>query len=144
MVYNQSEESIFNMALAYLKRIDKLLYLCDLYSMKGDIERWNNTLLTLYREISIKLKTEEEMNKIFGDEKTDFNLSDIKNIKVNYENSTLGNINRLCNNPIYLLKYRKYILFLLHNVEIKMRRKMQEKNMLLPSKDDPRRAITQR
>ena len=60
------------------------------------------------------------------------------------KHANFKNINFLCNKQSYLNKYRKHILFLLSELEIKLRIKMQEKGMLLPSKDDPRRAITQR
>ncbi len=139
MVYE--EESIFNMALAYLKRIDKLLTLCDIHSMNKDIEKWNNTLLTLYREISIKLKTIEREDLTGMDETK---IDNIENINLTEEHATLNNINRLINNPGHLQIYRKHILFLLHSLEIKMRTYMQSKSLLLPSKDDPRRAITRR
>lgn len=128
------------MALAYLKRIDKLLYLCDMYSMNGNIEKWLNTLTILYRELSIKL-TDEEKKKIEGDK-----IKDIDEVFLNTtkEDANIKTINFICNNPIFIITKRRTILFLLHELEIKMRKKMQEKNMLLPSKEDPRKAITRR
>lgn len=150
MEYN--EESIFNMALAYLKRIDRLLYFCDLNSMNGDIYKWNNILMIIFRELSIRL-TEEEKKEIEGNDCNviDSNKNDVLDShKVNIINNlnsthaTFKNINFLINNKVYCIKYKKHILFLLHEIEMKIRRKMQDKGMLLPSKDDPRRAITRR
>ena len=146
------EESIFNMALAYLKRIDKLLYLCNMSSLNGDILKWNNFLRAYYRELSIKF-TDEEKEEIEGKEPflIDINKSEtldnqeqsvLKNLKKDHAN--FNNINLLINNQRYYNTYRKQILFLLDALEIKLRGKMQEKGMGLPSKDDPRRAITKR
>jgi len=133
----KSEESVFNMAMAYLKRIDKLLSLCAIYSMKGDIDNWTSTLRAVYREISIKLiKAEDE--DIRGTDK-EFDVTHIKPIDV-----TLNNINTLYNDLRMRKKYRKELLFLLDQVEIKMRQVMQKKNMLLPSRADPRFAVLER
>lgn len=143
------EESIFNMALAYLKRIDKLLYICDMASMSRDIEKWNNTLNAVYRELCIRMNSEEReeiegidiniIDKNKDDKLDNKEIQIINNLK--REHANFKNINFLCNNQAYLYKYRKHILFLLSELEIKLRIKMQEKGMLLPSKDDPRRAI---
>ena len=150
MEYN--EESVFNMALAYLKRIDKLLYFCNMSALNGDIVKWNNFLRAYYRELSIRF-TEKEVEEIEGkapylidiDKDDKLNISESKamnNLTKDYAN--FSNINLLINNPKYFSLYRKQILFLLDALEIKLRRKMQEKGMGLPSKDDPRKAITQR
>ena len=136
MEYN--EESIFNMALAYLKRIDKMLYLADINSMQGNVMGWLNALSVVYRELSIRL-TDDERKEIDGEQK-DLEFI-IKNLDkcINFKC-----INVLCNNQIYLIKYKKYVMYLLDKLEIKLRILMQVKGMLLPSKDDPRRAITRR
>ena len=132
------EESIFNMAFAYLKRIDKLLYLCDLSSKNHDVYEWTNILNILFREIVVKL-TDDEI-KIFEGEQMDIkfiinNLDDCVNFR---------SVNLLCNNIRYSKVYRKELLYLLNKLEMNLRIKMQKKGMLLPSKDDPRRAITKR
>ena len=132
------------MALAYLKRIDRLLSLCDLHSMQGDIDGWNRDLTSLYRELSIKLKDDEE-KELIGEEKTNIDLKDANSLdNISAKHATMNNINVLCNSPVHCTTHKKHILFLLHNLEIKMRRKMQKRGMLLPSKDDPWAAITQR
>ena len=71
MAYD-NQESVFNMALAYLKRIDRLLYMCSMASMSGDIERWNTTLRAVYRELAIKLSSKE----MEGLEGTELNVID--------------------------------------------------------------------
>lgn len=146
------EESIFNMALAYLKRIDKLLYFCNLSSLNGDISKWNKFLRAYYRELSIKFN-EDEKEEVEGkkefliDINSDDKLNNREEAKLNNltkDFANFSNISLLINNPKYYNKYRKHILFLLDALEIKLRGKMQEKGMGLPSKEDPRRAITRR
>ena len=146
------EESVFNMALAYLKRIDKLFYICAMTSMKGDIIQWNNILRAIYRELSIKINDKERL-EIEGDKSNIIDLnrndrldsSEVYNLNnLDKRHATFQNLNLLINNPSYCVRYKKQILFLLDQIEIKIRIKMQEKGMLLPSKDDPRRAITRR
>ena len=61
-------ESVFNMALAYLKRIDKLLYLCQQSAMSGDVDNWTKNLRGVYREASIRLTGDEE-KEVEGDAK---------------------------------------------------------------------------
>lgn len=146
------EESVFNMALAYLKRIDRLLYFCDLNSMKGDIYGWNNMLMVIFRELSIKLNETERL-EIEGSDNTLIDLNnddkvDCKELKIinnlKPEHANFKNVNFLLNNKTLAITHKKHIMFLLHQIEMKLRKLMQDKGMLLPSKDDPRRAITRR
>jgi hypothetical protein len=138
MATEYHEESIFNMAFAYLQRIDKLLYIAGMASMQGDIQTWSKCLNNLFRELSIKL-TPEELLEMKGDDK------DLEHIRKNLNDcSNLMCMNKFCNSPMYSRKYRKECLSLLSELEMKIRIKMQKKGMLLPSKDDPRRAITDR
>lgn len=58
-IQNEEGES-WNMAKAYLQRIDQILTACDLAQMKGDIKGWQGTLIALYKEIYPKLKPEEQ------------------------------------------------------------------------------------
>jgi hypothetical protein len=137
----KSEESVFNMALAYLKRIDKLLYMCQQASMEQNIPMWISSLRGVYRELSVKLSQDEE-NEIFGEGGKLINVLD-KNIDYS-EYANFRNINYLYNNPMTLRQNKSIILYLLDKLEIKIRRKLQQKGMLLPSKDDPRFAVLKR
>jgi len=132
--------SVFNMAVLYLTRIDKLLTQASYYSFHGDIYSWQKTLRGLYREVCIKLNG-DEMKDIDGDDKKLFNPD--KDI-INYSSSNFMNLNVLINNKKYYLIKRKGILYMLDNIEQKIRRKMQEKDMLLPGKNDPRFSILER
>ncbi len=137
--YNSyNDESIFNMALAYLSRIDKLLNLCAMHSIQGNLEGWSKTITSLYREVSIKLSDKEKL-ELNGDKVT---LKTINLHNLEEGDCTFKNMNALCNNIVYLETFRKQILFMLHHLEMKLRKYMQVKGMLLPSKDDPARAIT--
>lgn len=137
------EESVFNMALAYLKRIDKLFYFCQQASIKQDIDGWISYLRGVYREASIKMNDEEE-EEILGNPKKPINFKLLTDNMIKKEECNFRNIYFLSNNPKNKIKYKKTILFLLDGLEVKIRRLLQKKRMLLPSKDDPRRSITQR
>lgn len=137
------EESVFNMALAYLKRIDKLLYLCQRFAMTGDICSWTNNLRGVYREVSIRL-TETEKEEIEGDNKKEIDIVKLTVNVIEKKEANFRNIYFLINDNKLKSKHRRTIMFLLDALEIKLRGMLQKKNMLLPSKDDPRMAITQR
>lgn len=137
---HHSEESVFNMALAYLQRIDRLLYMCQEGAMTQNIPMWINALRAVYRELSVKLN-DEEKEEILGNKSKLIEL----NVKTDYvEFSNFRNINYLFNNPKTNRTCRHIILYLLDQLDIKIRNKLQTKGMLLPSKDDPRFAVLKR
>jgi hypothetical protein len=118
----KSQESAFNFALEYLKDISTSLKMCKQYACLGNADGWIAWLRIVYRELACKTmkKEDDEFDEAFRE------------------------INRLMNSPAEKLKQRTQILFLLDQLEIKIRKKLQEKGMLLPSKDDPRYAVLQR
>lgn len=138
-----TEESVFNMALAYLKRIDKLLYLCQKSAIEQDADLWVAHLRGVYRETSVKLKPEEEKD-LLGDPLAEINLKELTDNLIKPEEANFKNIYFLLNNPKTKVTQRKVALFLLDALEIKIRKILQKKGMLLPSKEDQRFAITQR
>jgi len=119
-IVRTSEESVFNMALAYLKRIDYLLWLCQISARRMDVDEWLNNLRAVQREISIKFKDDSESQP----------FEDI-----------FKEINPLILNKQFKKTRKQEILLLLHKLEIKMRKFMQKKGMLLPSREDPRFAV---
>lgn len=136
---NENLESQFNMALAYLQRIDKILYLCQKSAMQSNINSWVIQLRALFREASVKL-SEVEKNEILGNGyKIDYKTLLDNNIEESEAN--FKSIYCLINDPLYVNTKKNTILFLLDALEIKIRRKLQEKGMLLPSKKDPTKAI---
>ncbi len=131
------------MALAYLKRIDKLLYLCQQSASTGNVETWATNLRGVYREAAIRM-TEGEVSDIEGDTKVKIDLVKLTDNTIEKGEANFRNIYFLINNHSLKIKHKRTIMFLLDALEIKLRRIMQKRNMLLPSKDDPRMAITQR
>ena len=143
MVEPYTEQSVFNMALAYLERINKLLYLCSKAAMDNNIDGWSSTLRAVYREASIRMTPDEEKN-ILGDPLKIIDIKKLTDHIIEPDEANFRNINFLLNDSVGRIKNRKVIMFLLDALEIKLRRLMQKKNMLLPSKDDPRRSIMER
>jgi len=117
----KSDESVFNMAMAYLKRIDQILYKAQEAATTGDIDEWLNQLYAIRREVSVKLKSEEE-------EELRKKFSELVKFLT----------------PINKIKQRGKIRTMLDEIDIFIRKKLQERGMLLPSKSDPRFAILER
>jgi len=118
----ESDQSAFNMGIAYLERINKILYMCQSAAAQNNLDLWLTHLRGLYRELAVKLQEKEE----------DDVLADFKNI------------NLLINDPVKKNSEKNFILYSLDKLEVKLRRYAQKKGMLLPSKDDPRFAVLQR
>lgn len=117
----ESNESVFNMAMAYLKRIDILLYQTQTMANAGDVDGWLNKLRAIERELCVKLKKEEE--------------EELETMFTNI-NKELTPKNRITN--------KGKIMHNLHLVDKYMRKKLQQRGMLLPNRSDPRFAILER
>lgn len=137
-----SSESAFNFALEYLKQISESLKMCSLYSSQDDIFNWTKWLRNCYRQLSVKLEKDEEKN-IIGDYSQKLNIEEVINNVEREKHSTFRVIYAL-SSPEYLKRGKNISLFLLDALEVKIRQKLQEKGMLLPSKADPRFAILER
>ena len=118
----ETEESAFNFAVEYLKDISNSLKMCKQYATLGNADGWVGWLRVVYRELSCKTNPNEDK---------DFDLK-------------FQEINKIMNNPYEKIKSRTKILYLLDQLEIKLRKTLQAKGMLLPSKEDPRFAVLQR
>lgn len=118
----RTEESAFNFAVEYLKNISKSLDMCKQFASLGNMDGWVAWLRISYRELSCK--TNEKEDESFDDD--------------------FREVNKLMNNPSTKIKNRVQILYLLDKLEIKIRKTLQIKGMLLPSKEDPRFAVLQR
>lgn len=143
MTFMEGEQSVFNMAMAYLKRIDQILYFCQQAALSQDIDKWRLYLRALYRELSVKIKPEEEKD-IIGDSEKRIPLEKLIDACIKPEEATFMNIDRLSNNAQLKSQYKGTILYLLDALEVKMRRKLQDKGMLLPGRNDPRFAVLER
>ena len=139
----KTEESIFNMAVEYLKEFNNSLKMCKFYSSKNDVDGWITWLRTAYRELSIKLNP-EEMKSLAGDPTVKIDILTLTDEIIEDKEANLRMINCLINNPTLKITHKRIILYLLDALEIKIRKLAQKKGMLLPSKDDAMFAITRR
>ena len=153
----KSDESAFNMAFAYLLETHKSLLLCQADARSGNIDGWIMDLRSAYRCLSIKTDPEKEedweltgFKRVVGEDgnvtyENHGRVITPENIKsISYEDANFRNLYSIVNNPQLKSSSIMQIKFLLDSLEIKIRRKMQEKGMLLPSKDDPRFAVLKR
>lgn len=122
MVTFQSEESIFNFAVEYLKGISNSLRMCEQMAALGNPEGWVSWLRIAFRQLSAKTtdKEDEEFNESFRE------------------------INGLINNPLTLKTKRTIIFYKIDKLESKLRKKLQAKGMLLPNKEDSMFAVLKR
>ncbi len=118
----RTEESVFNFAVEYLKGIRDSLKMCEQMAAMSNAEGWISWLRITFRQLSAKTnsKEDEDLNKHF---KT---------------------INLLINNPEERKTKRTYIFYLLDKLETKIRKQLQTKGMLLPTKEDVRFAVLKR
>lgn len=118
----KTDESAFNFAVEYLKRISLSLSMCEQFATLNNADGWISWLRVVFRQLSCKLndKEVEEFNNYFK------------------------KINILLNDKSKRHTERNKILYLLDDLETKLRQRLQKKGMLLPSKEDPRFAVLQR
>ena len=138
--YDYKLESQFNMAMAYLMRIDKLLYFCQRHAVKEELMEWAKYLRAVYREASVRLGPNEIID-ILGNPKEKIDFKKLTDDVIEDHECNFKNIYFLLNNPVYQKRFKTRIMFLLDNLEVKLRRMLQQKGMLLPSKRDPTKAI---
>lgn len=122
MVQFTSDESVFNFAVEYLKGISNSLKMCEQMAAASMPEGWIHWLRITFRQLSAKTKETED---------DDFDKE-------------FREINKLINNPVTLKTNRALIFYKLDKLETKIRKMLQKKGMLLPSKEDPRYAVLQR
>ncbi len=104
----------WNMAKAYLQRLDHLLTSCDYYRMNGHGNMWYETLVSLYTEMYPKL---DQHHKKTASRILDHLTIAKKKAEVNKQ-------------PVPTHKFMDLELFL--------RERMEEKHMLTPKKEDTR------
>ena len=110
-----SEEK-WNMANAYLIRIDRLLTLCDAYQMQGDLKNWYHVLYSLYKELYPKLKTEGKENEKAEAQRLLFKLIGVKN-----------DIEKKNGGKMSIIPFVEFELYL--------RQKLEDKKLLTPRED---------
>jgi hypothetical protein len=122
-----SDESAFNFAIAYLEEISQSLKMCKYASAQGNAKEWYKWLRIAFRESSVKFHDGNKNGKKNEIEDFDDKFKEINNLIVEEDRTKLNSI-----------------LTKLDNLEIKLRRKIQERGMLLPSKSDPKFAVLER
>lgn len=121
----QREQSEFNMAVAWLNRLNLLFYAADQAAIELDMYTWLHSLMALFRELSTEMKDQE-----LATFKTAF--------------STLST--RI--NTLLQKQKRQGILSLpqdihadLHDLEIKLRKIMKQAGLLTRVQDSASRAL---
>ena len=117
---NHSEQSAFNFGVSYLMQIDHSFKMATQASADKDLEGWCSWSRAVFRYLSAKLSTEEDQEFI-----TLFNAV--------YEQINRNGLKRK----------RMQIGLLLDEIDRQLKKKLQSKGMLLPSKNDPKYAILQ-
>ena len=138
----RSDESAFNFAVAYLKRVNELLYIAAESKGQRDLRRWFDVIRVIFGEVNIKFKPEEikaiqeqeETIKKEFREKPDINLGDYKEVIVK------GKGVKIPNCPLE----REKLFIMIENYEYTIKKLADRYGMLLPSKSDPRFAILER
>jgi len=117
----ETDESAFNFAVEYLKQISESLKMCKYSAQAKDVDYWYDALRTVYRELSVK--TNDEEDKEFEE--------------------AFKEITKMLNSDD---RYEKHpeIMYYLDRLEIKCRKTLQQKGMLLPGKSDPKFAVLER
>lgn len=110
----------FNMGLATLERMDRLLNLCIYHSIDGDLYNWYKILMGLRREISS-----------FIDEKELKEIEDLFN-KIPADAWKMGN------KVTVNIQHQNKVYEILDNIDIKIKGLMKSKGLLMPKSDDPR------
>jgi len=118
-------QSEFNMAVAWLNRLNEFFYISDRAHYELKAYEWLHALMILYNELSSRIKKEEI---IFWDSKTKELLSNVN--RLNIINNRTGRIS--IDNKLYwdLIQFERF----LHKI-------MDESGLLTKSKDDPRFAF---
>ena len=132
-------ESAFNFAVAYLQRVNELLYIAAEAKGQRDLRRWFDVLRVVYGEVNIKFNAEEmkslelledEIKKVFK-EHPDINAGDYKELIIR------GRTVKIPNYP----REREALYKLITSYEYKIKKLADVYGMLLPGKKDPRFAI---
>lgn len=106
----ENELSTFNMAVQYLRRIDELLYKCNIYCSSNEYRNWNSTLMALFITISPFMSKEEMIRQVLY----------IKNLDEVFADGKVTS-----KETIVLAQYEMFLRKVCH-----------AHDLLLPSKDD--------
>lgn len=138
----ESQESVFNFAVAYLKKVNELLYIAAEAQGQRDLRRWFDVLRVIGENVYMKFKESEieelqlmddKIEKVFR-ENQEINFGDYKFVIV------MGKARKVPNYP--LEREQLYDMIKLYQRRIL---KLADKyGLLLPGKSDPRFAVLER
>ncbi len=118
-MFDETLPEEWNMALAYMKRIDELLTVCSRAQIENNGLLWSRTLQALHKEVYPKLKPKERV------EADKFKTAMLVEVQVSRKTKFI--------HTKFLLDYELYL-----------RDKLEERSMLTPKPSDPRWAAANR
>ena len=138
----QSDQSVFNMAQAYLMRIDRLLYITAECQSKRELRKWFNVFRSVYALVKIKFKPEEIEKLNTKDKEIDeffkthpfIDLGEQRTFNFN------GNIISKPNQPAE----REELYLMIERWQEQILRLADKYGLLLPNRADPRFAVPER
>ena len=119
------QQSEFNMAVAYLGRLNALFYAADEAAMELDLYTWQHSLWVIFRELSTEMKEEEIVN--FS--------KDIKDC-ANAVNQSISKNARSGKKEVSPELYEK-----LHNLEMQLRKVMKSSGLQMRMSEEAGRAL---
>lgn len=119
------QQSEFNMAVAYLGRLNALFYAADEAAMELDLYTWQHSLWVLFRELSTEMK-DEEIESFTND--MEATASDV--------NAALARNTRSGKNEIKPDLYKK-----LHELEMRLRKVLKSSGLQMRMTEDAGRAL---
>jgi hypothetical protein len=119
---DEGQPTQFNMAIATLQRMDKVLTVIGIYAVQLDFVNWYRHLTELRRNVAPFIKAEEysEISNLLG------SLSDMHWLKKD------NKVKKMFKDEVYQI---------LDEATIKLHRAMKDAGILMPKSDDPRQAI---
>lgn len=121
-----SQEEQWNMASAYLKRIDHLLTYCDQCQMNQYAEGWYSGLFALYKEIYPKLKEKEKWQAEVL----------LNKMQIARRNPTKQGGNSPREKIVFMVNSEPFV-----NFELFLRTMLEEKRLLTPKGADPTKSF---
>jgi hypothetical protein len=125
MVLEETKESSWNMAMAYLQRMDIILQEMNYYSANENNYDWYKSSLNLFKELSPKMDIETLKKHQAQHRKIQNKVNNARLVAMQvYQRPDYSNLSEL-----------------LTDWDVMLRKTMEDLKLISPSKDDPRFAI---
>lgn len=121
----ERQQSEFNMAVAYLNRLNLLFYAADEAAMGLDLYTWQHCLWVLFRELSTEMK-EDEINKFTGDIEA----------AAEQVNTNITKTSRTGKTEVQPELYKR-----LHDLELRLRKVLKESGLQMRMSEDASKAL---